>query len=222
MKPPPAKSAVPPWLRDALLRGLAQRPEDRHPSLSALLDTIEARLPKGEEDPSVVRREQVTLFGILFVYSAGITAYTTWRGMHEYTPLTSVINGTIYFAVSALGVGLVWKGLRRNAFGRRFAGVVLGLPVTVLAHRLVELGLGATVLHILVIDSLFMALTFVMATLMVDRRFAWVAGLGIVAVVIGTIYPERALSFFGAVGLVGLGLGVFWWGGSRGAKATAA
>src|SRR5262249_54847898 len=49
---PPEGSTVPRWLRPVLARGLAARPEARHPSMAALLDALQA-------DPQAARRRQL-------------------------------------------------------------------------------------------------------------------------------------------------------------------
>jgi|GEM_PF-6317406 len=49
--PVPEGSSVPAWLHPLLVRGLAPRPEDRHPSLASLLDALASGLA-----PSVQRR----------------------------------------------------------------------------------------------------------------------------------------------------------------------
>ncbi|HEY0708598.1 MAG TPA: lectin-like protein [Polyangia bacterium] len=40
VRPPPEKSDVPPWLRSVILRGLKVMPDERHPTMDALLDEI--------------------------------------------------------------------------------------------------------------------------------------------------------------------------------------
>jgi tetratricopeptide (TPR) repeat protein len=58
VQPAPPGSSVPPWLRRAVLRGLAADPAQRWPSMAALLDAL-------ARDPAVARRRRVRigLFG---------------------------------------------------------------------------------------------------------------------------------------------------------------
>jgi hypothetical protein len=57
LREPPARSSVPPWLRRAVLRGLSTDPEERWPSMDALLAEL-AREPKRR----LVRRVGVAAF----------------------------------------------------------------------------------------------------------------------------------------------------------------
>ncbi len=214
LRPPPPAPSVPPWLRDVLRRGLSLSPEARYPTLAALLDEIETRLPRDDEDPSYVRREQTILFGVLFAYSAAITGFVAWRGPAAYGPLAPLGTGVVFLLASLIAVGLVWKGLRRNAFGRRLGALVLGVAVTVIAHRLVELGLGTPAYHVMVIDCFLLVLAFALATLLIDRRFWPVMVTGAASVLLATLFPLRSPVIFGVYGLIGLGTGVILWGRS--------
>ncbi len=57
VRPPPQGSTVPAWLRGVVLRGLAFEPDDRHPSMQALLDALAA-------DPAAKWRKRVIGGGI--------------------------------------------------------------------------------------------------------------------------------------------------------------
>ena len=68
IRPPPAGSKVPAWVRRALMRGLRPRPSDRWPSMKDLLDEL-------ERDPRVSRRRwMVGTVAVLLVATAGILA----------------------------------------------------------------------------------------------------------------------------------------------------
>lgn len=58
--PPPADSAVPTWLHDVILRGLAADADERHPSMNGLLDAL-------GDDPMIRRRAAVRRFGWIVV-----------------------------------------------------------------------------------------------------------------------------------------------------------
>jgi tetratricopeptide (TPR) repeat protein/predicted Ser/Thr protein kinase len=69
---PPAGAAVPRWLRQVLLTGLARRPADRYPSMAELLGALRA-------DPSIARRRWLRAgVAVLLVGSAAFG----WRAMH--------------------------------------------------------------------------------------------------------------------------------------------
>jgi len=57
-------SHVPIWLRDTLLRGLRASPDQRHPSMSALLEAL-------ERDPSKVRRRAMAVGSIALLVGVG-------------------------------------------------------------------------------------------------------------------------------------------------------
>jgi tetratricopeptide (TPR) repeat protein len=60
----PADSQVPGWLRRVVLRGLSARPEDRHASMTALLDGL-------ARDPSIQRRRALLVAGAVVVLVLG-------------------------------------------------------------------------------------------------------------------------------------------------------
>jgi tetratricopeptide (TPR) repeat protein len=64
----PKGTAVPPWLRRVVLRGLSTRPEERHPSLEALLAALQA-------DPAVRWKRRAQLGGglLLLLGAVGVT-----------------------------------------------------------------------------------------------------------------------------------------------------
>ena len=70
VQPAPAKSAVPAWLRRALLRGLSVKPSDRWPSMDALVEVL-------ERDPAQARRRRA-LAGVALVVAV-IAGAGLWR-----------------------------------------------------------------------------------------------------------------------------------------------
>jgi len=69
VKPPPPKSAVAPWLRRILLRGFATRPDDRFPSMDALLAALRPDRARGR------RRWLAAGIGTLAIAAAATTSY---------------------------------------------------------------------------------------------------------------------------------------------------
>jgi tetratricopeptide (TPR) repeat protein len=70
VRPPPRDSRVPAWLLRALSRGLAPVPEERYPSMEALLDAL-------GRDPAVAwrRRGAVAAGAVLLAGAVGVTAW---------------------------------------------------------------------------------------------------------------------------------------------------
>ena len=58
LRPLPKDRDVPAWLRRTVLRGLARRPEERHPSMAALVAAL-------EDDPAAGRRRRLVAAGFV-------------------------------------------------------------------------------------------------------------------------------------------------------------
>jgi tetratricopeptide (TPR) repeat protein len=67
IQPPPAKSAVPPWLRRILLRGLAADPASRWPSMDALIAAL-------SHDPARQRRRWLLGAAAIVLVAGGVWA----------------------------------------------------------------------------------------------------------------------------------------------------
>ncbi|HEX4620256.1 MAG TPA: serine/threonine-protein kinase, partial [Myxococcaceae bacterium] len=67
VRPAPANTQVPNWLRKVVLKGLSPRPEDRYPSINALLDAL------GRDPLAAWRRVAVAGLAVLLV-AGGVTA----------------------------------------------------------------------------------------------------------------------------------------------------
>jgi tetratricopeptide (TPR) repeat protein len=70
---PPKRSQVPAWIHRLLVRGLAVVPDDRHPSLAALLDAL-------SRDPVVTRRRWLAVGALVLAASAGTYALAKHGG----------------------------------------------------------------------------------------------------------------------------------------------
>jgi len=70
VRPPPSGSDVPPWLRDALVRGLNLRASERHPSLAGLLQAL-------DRDPIARRRRWMKGSAL----AAGLTLFVAVTGL---------------------------------------------------------------------------------------------------------------------------------------------
>ncbi|HTR54719.1 MAG TPA: serine/threonine-protein kinase [Kofleriaceae bacterium] len=101
VRPPPKGAKVPAWLRRMLLRGLARKPEDRHPSMNALLAAL-------ARDPARRRRTAVAVaMPIAVVAAAGaLYAFGPKRGAECST--------------GGDRVGAVWNDDRRAALEAAF------------------------------------------------------------------------------------------------------
>src|SRR6185312_1863107 len=64
---PPRDVDVPSWVRDLVMRGLSIRPEDRHPSLEALLSAL-------GRDPKIARRKAIAI-GLAVAATVGAAGF---------------------------------------------------------------------------------------------------------------------------------------------------
>ena len=71
VQPPPAKHDVPSWVRRVLMRGLAVNPEDRWPSMAALVEAL-------EHDPTRTRQRWGAATGVALLVAAA--TFTLVRG----------------------------------------------------------------------------------------------------------------------------------------------
>jgi serine/threonine protein kinase/class 3 adenylate cyclase len=85
-QPPRHKVKVPPWLRDIVLRGLSPAPEDRFPSMEALLTAL-GRDPEAEQSSKARLRQRVRKGVLLGALATGLmmAAASThaWRSFEE-------------------------------------------------------------------------------------------------------------------------------------------
>jgi tetratricopeptide (TPR) repeat protein len=109
MRPPPAKAAVPSWLRKVLRRGLATEPGARFPSMSSLLAAL-------QNDPTV--RTRRAIFAVAALAALAGAGLASRRGVEKPPPLCGG---------GAERVSPAWGRARRAAVQRAFqtAGTVL-------------------------------------------------------------------------------------------------
>jgi tetratricopeptide (TPR) repeat protein len=87
--PPPKGSAVPPWLREIVLKGLRPKPGDRHPSLAKLLDAL-------SYDPAAARRRRLVIAGLsaLALLSVGGFAWSATQSKRACRGAEEQLDGT--------------------------------------------------------------------------------------------------------------------------------
>jgi eukaryotic-like serine/threonine-protein kinase len=110
--PPSDGPSVPAWLHRALLRGLAKSPEERHPSIDALVDALDEQL-----NPSTLARGRV-IAGVVgaTVLAAAAGAWIARDG--EDGPKCDH---------AAERMADVWGATQRDAIARAFAAVELAI-----------------------------------------------------------------------------------------------
>jgi len=102
IKPPPAGSAVPAWLRAVVLRGLSTLPERRFPTMDAILAAM-------ANDPALRRRRLAGAGAIALL--VGIAGVASWRNLHAPKPCAGADRQ----------LAGVWNDARKEAVRAAFA-----------------------------------------------------------------------------------------------------
>jgi tetratricopeptide (TPR) repeat protein len=126
IEPPPSKSVVPQWLRRVLERGLAIDPEQRWPSMDALLDRL-------ERDPSRTRWLAAGAVGLALALVAGVSwQRITDAQQRDAADRACVAAGQAIFVED-------WTAERQAAIETAFAQVELGYAADSLLRTRAEL-----------------------------------------------------------------------------------
>jgi eukaryotic-like serine/threonine-protein kinase len=104
IRPPPAGARVPSWLRRVLLRGLAASPEDRYPSMEALLRALSR---------DAIRRRRRWLTGIGGLALVGVLAVSAFSAGRHRSRVDCDPDETI---------AALWNPARRAALADTFVG----------------------------------------------------------------------------------------------------
>ena len=214
LRPAPRDSAAPAWIASVLTRGLSRRPADRFPTMEALLDALEAHLPRDPDlDPTRTRRERRVLGVMLFVLSIGITAFVFGRGVEAAlpSPWDLVKIAAALLGASVTAIALLWKRLGKNLAGKRFAYVFLLGMVLMLLSRLLGVRLGLSVEQVMVLDILHVVGIFAYAAVIVERWFGAVAACGLAALGLAALRPDWGVASFAIYTLLAGAACVFFW-----------
>ena len=109
IKEPPSHSKVPAWVQAALCRALAPDPDDRYPSLSALLATL------GRDSTQSLRWQIATVALVLLVAVSGLLSYVIGREQNPHL----CIGGPEKLAG-------IWDSPRQQAIEEAFLSTNLG------------------------------------------------------------------------------------------------
>ncbi len=199
MRPPSRARKVPSWLRQTLRRGLSADPDDRFPSMEALLAEL-------GDDPRGVRQLgrglRVAIAAMAVAVTAAWSAAMVAFDLELSYGLSYASNGTFF----ALMLGLAWVGRRaftRTAFNRRVLAIgvaVAGLTMVLAAGgHLLELppsGLG--VLHLFAYGA-----TFLCGTVLLDLRLGVAASTYLAGFLLASAWPPLYLALAGPTHLIG-------------------
>jgi CHASE2 domain-containing sensor protein/class 3 adenylate cyclase/predicted Ser/Thr protein kinase len=86
LQPPVSRLRVSPWVHEVVLRGLSMRPEDRFPSMEALLEALR-RDPEADESSRARIRQRMlrgmALGAVATVFMAAVATTQAWRSFEE-------------------------------------------------------------------------------------------------------------------------------------------
>ncbi|ACY16791.1 serine/threonine-protein kinase [Haliangium ochraceum] len=142
---PPPGTAVPPWLHDVVVRGLRSNPDERWPSMEALLDALVSEPVDSVRLAAVVRRSrQPLLLGALaFAAVAVVTllAHDHVAGLQEASrsPMGALVVSLLVSSVLGLVAWFGRNSLLVTTTGRRLMGFAVATCVGIVFTRLVPL-----------------------------------------------------------------------------------
>jgi tRNA A-37 threonylcarbamoyl transferase component Bud32 len=137
---PPPERRVPPAVHGALIRGLAQHPGERWPSLAALLDHLERYDP--DRDPTLARREQrsfTRLLDAMMLVVGGVMLTLSYSDPGALTAVALIVPVAVVLVISG---AYMWI-LRHHLVAHRFHWLMLRILLLLVSACLVGRVLGA-------------------------------------------------------------------------------
>ena len=83
LQPPVSELRVPPWVHEVVLRGLGMRPEDRFPSMEALLEALRRDPDADESSRARIRQRHAPAHALATVFMAAVATTQAWRSFEE-------------------------------------------------------------------------------------------------------------------------------------------
>jgi len=170
--------------------------------MEALLAAIERHLPRDPElDPSVVRHDVAILRLAVLLAGAIAGLLIAAVPLPLGTPTLTLVSATI-LATELAVIGVRWRSLARNTFGRRSAAILVAATGAILIHRVLALAMETSFAQVLVADLLLLSLVYGFAAVIVHRWTASLALVTIGAATLGACFPEAVVPAF-VVGSLG-------------------
>lgn len=226
----PPLGDVPPAVVDVVLRGMRPLPEDRFPTLDALLDRLDAQLAVDpRSDPATFRRQRRALaIGVAALGTANFAAAGVRSDLRFDLGVRGVlVQGLVGLAVLVLGAIALRRALWRTGHDRRVMLLMLLVMGTVSAHRAVSL--HDDVVTVLRGDAVFVTALLVLGAVTLER---WLlASAAVMVAYLGLTYaaPGATVGGFGPAIIATIALGIWFWreparpphvGGSRSGSAS--
>ncbi|MBL8975967.1 MAG: protein kinase [Myxococcales bacterium] len=217
LHPPPPGTPVPAAVHAAILRGLAPLPEQRWPTLAALLDALEigsGRDRDPEFDLSVAKRQRVVLAGIIATSILGLSVVVILGSPQQDMLPTAVMNAVAGGIINTVLLAVIFffrNSLLKNTINRRVTAWLIVSSLAMLFHRTVAVFLDVPVAATMALDLLMLGSIATMAAVTVERWIGWTAALLLCSAVLAAAMPAIS-SVILAITIVGVFcLAVLFW-----------
>jgi serine/threonine-protein kinase len=207
----PPLGELPVAIADAVVRGMARLPEDRFPTLDALLDRLEAVLADPGTEAAASRRQRRRLaigVGALAVGNFAVGGVRTDFAF-DFGVRGALIQSAVGIVVFAATAWVMRGALWRTAHDRRVMGLMLLVLAAVTGHRAVLL--DGDVVAVLRGDGVIAVALLVLGALAIERWFLAAAGLMAAFVVASLVVPAVTVPAFGLCLIGTLALGIWFW-----------
>ncbi|MCE9572039.1 MAG: serine/threonine protein kinase [Deltaproteobacteria bacterium] len=206
----PTAGEVPVAILDAILRGLQRLPEDRFPSLDALLDRLET-LAAPDDERARFRRQRRALavvvgcLGVATLFIGGLR--TDFR--YNLTTREVLVQGLLGLGALAIGTLVFRRAVFRTAYDRNVLALLAIVVASISVHRAIML--DAEVRAVLRTDAVFVLALLVLGAITIERWFA-ISALSVASyLVLSFAIPAITVPGFPVLLLGTLGLGIWFW-----------
>ncbi|HEY1174535.1 MAG TPA: serine/threonine-protein kinase [Phytomonospora sp.] len=194
IRPPPADSPVPAGVHAAIVRALSRDPEQRFPSMDALLNELDrgsGRARDPEFDLSVARRQRALLAAIvaasILIISIVLLAGTPGDNLLP-SPIGNALAGAFINVVLLALIFAFRRSFFKNTINRRLMAWLVVSSLAMLFHRSIAVGLGTHVGATMVNDLLMLAAIASMAAVAIDRWIWYAAGTLVAGATLAAIF----------------------------------
>ncbi len=206
----PSLPDSPIWMASILMRGLARSPAARFDSMLALIAAIERHHASDADlDPTVTRRGRRIVWLVLLAAGVVLSTVMGLRGPERQLTNGDLVRVSAGLLVLASGSLLLLRRRLANAFGRRFARVIVAVFAAMVAHRLAAWRFGMPVDEILPVDLLMMGAEVMVAAITFYRRLAWTSAVFLAGAAFAVARPDLALVTMAGTAMTGVAT-LFW------------
>jgi serine/threonine protein kinase len=214
---PPAGSDVPAWVHAAVLRGLRCQPDQRWPSMQALLTALTSDPDHGASSESVLRRSRrAFLFGAVAFALVAVGTLLVHEDVAAFQRAATSPAGALLMSLlvsSVYGVMLLLgrRTLLASAVGRQLmasGGITCG---GIVLTRVVPVFLDVPFEYGFVYGQIVIACMAAMAAVTILRPFRWMAVLWLLLIPLSLWRIEHAAALQSAGLLLTCALGLVYW-----------